>query len=282
MMNRILVCTDGSSYSLEACRFACWLASQNELSIDVLYVTDARQFEVATVADLSGSLGVQPYEGMLAQLHEVERMKSEFVWDQARQIFEKAGLVESLRYHHETGMLVDRISDYESRNDLIILGKRGEHANYAAQHLGSVLERTLRAVKTPCFITSRKFKTLRRLALAYDGGESARKALSFISSVSPFKDLEIHIVAVAESAYASNATANLAEAQELTKAMGIDPICQVLSGEVGFAISNYVVDANIDMLTVGAYGHSRIREFLIGSTTTELLCACNVPFLCFR
>lgn len=281
-MKRILVCTDGSSYSLESCRCACWLASQNKLSIDVLYVTDARQFEVATVVDLSGSLGVQPYEGMLAQLHAVERKKSEFVWEQARQIFEKAGLVECVRYHHETGMLVDRISDYDFQTDLILLGKRGEHANFAVQHLGSVLERTLRATKTPCLITNQKFKTLRRIALAYDGGESTCKALKFIAENMPFKALEIHIVAVAESAYESNATANLAEAQELLKELGIKPICQMLSGEVGFAISNYVEDADIDLLVVGAYGHSRIRDFLIGSTTTELLRACNVPFLCFR
>jgi nucleotide-binding universal stress UspA family protein len=209
-------------------------------------------------------------------------MKSEFVWEQARQIFEKAGLVECVRYHHETGMLVDRISDYDFRSDLILLGKRGEHANFAAQHLGSVLERTVRATKTPCFITSRKFKTLRRLALAYDGGESAHKALTFVAANRPFKDLEIHIVAVAECAFESNATVNLAQAQDLLKAKGITPICQVLSGEVGFAISNYVEDANIDILTVGAYGHSRIREFLIGSTTTELLRTCHVPVLCFR
>ena len=48
------------------------------------------------------------------------------------------------------------------------------------------------------------------------------------------------------------------------------------------AIATYVKDSGIHMLVLGAYGHSRIREFLIGSTTTELLRRCRVPVLCFR
>ena len=31
-----------------------------------------------------------------------------------------------------------------------------------------------------------------------------------------------------------------------------------------------------------AYGHSRIRSLLIGSTTTALLRACRIPVLVFR
>jgi len=56
----------------------------------------------------------------------------------------------------------------------------------------------------------------------------------------------------------------------------------VLSGEAETAIADYVQSAKIDLLVAGAYGHSRIRKLLIGSTTTELLRRCHVPVLCFR
>jgi nucleotide-binding universal stress UspA family protein len=33
---------------------------------------------------------------------------------------------------------------------------------------------------------------------------------------------------------------------------------------------------------MGAYGHSPIREFILGSTTTSLIRTCLVPILLFR
>ena len=56
----------------------------------------------------------------------------------------------------------------------------------------------------------------------------------------------------------------------------------MLSGVVEVAIADYVKGTRSGMLILGAYGHTRIRELLIGSTTTELLRNCHVPVLCFR
>ena len=36
------------------------------------------------------------------------------------------------------------------------------------------------------------------------------------------------------------------------------------------------------MLVMGAYGHSRIRNLIIGSTTTQMIGACKVPIMLFR
>ena len=38
----------------------------------------------------------------------------------------------------------------------------------------------------------------------------------------------------------------------------------------------------IDLLVMGAYGHSRVRSLIIGSTTTEMIRACKIPVLLFR
>ena len=36
------------------------------------------------------------------------------------------------------------------------------------------------------------------------------------------------------------------------------------------------------LLVMGAYGHSRIREFIVGSTTTALIRTVATPVLVFR
>jgi nucleotide-binding universal stress UspA family protein len=36
------------------------------------------------------------------------------------------------------------------------------------------------------------------------------------------------------------------------------------------------------LLVMGAYGHSRVRQLIIGSTTTEMIRSCKVPVLLMR
>ena len=281
-MKNLLICTDGSNYSQECCRYGAWLAKQTGASLDVLYVTDLRQFEIPVVADLSGSLGIQPYEGMISQLQEVEEHKAKFVEESALAIFETNGLLERVTFHHETGMLVDAIEAYVERADLILIGKRGENANFATQHLGSMLERVVRSVNKPCLVTSREFKPIDHVAIAYDDGVSCQRALEFMAKSELFRAFDLHVVTAAEGHQEDKAAEQLAEAERTMNACGLYPACQVLSGEAEIAIADYVKTAKIDLLVTGAYGHSRIRELLIGSTTTELLRRCHVPVLCFR
>lgn len=47
-------------------------------------------------------------------------------------------------------------------------------------------------------------------------------------------------------------------------------------------IAEIVEGDGMDILIMGAYGHSRIRSLVIGSTTTEMIRSCRVPVLLFR
>jgi nucleotide-binding universal stress UspA family protein len=282
-MKNILICTDGSSYSQEACLYGAWLSRETNARISVLYVTDLRQFEVPAVADFSGSLGIQPFEGMITQLQEVESIKADFVKEHALKTLKEAGVPEDrIKFHHETGLLVDVMSDYSDTADLVFLGKRGENANFASEHLGSMLERVLRSIDQPCLVTNRKFKAFKKVAIAYDGGESCRKSLEFLGAHEFFRALDLHLIVCVEGHKEEQATERLQAAEASLHKSGLYPHCQILTGEVETAIVDYVEHNAIDLLVVGAYGHSRIRELLIGSTTTELLRRCHVPVLCFR
>ena len=282
-MKNILICTDGSSYSHEACLYAAWLSQKTDAAISVLYVTDLRQFEIPAVADFSGSLGIQPFEGMITQLQEVEEVKADFVRKHALETLTKAGIEEGrITFHHETGMLVEVMTDYADVADIVLLGKRGENANFATEHLGSMLERVLRSLDKPCLVTNREFKPIDKVAIAYDGGESCQKALAYMGSHEIFRALDLHLIVCVEGHKEEKATERLKEAEAALHKAGVYPHCQILNGEVESAIVDFVKHSAIDLLVVGAYGHSRIRELLIGSTTTELLRRCHVPVLCFR
>ena len=281
-MNKILVCTDGSAYAFVCYDYAAWMAQRTGAALEVLYVSDLRQFEVPMVADLSGSLGAQPYQAVLGKLQEFEQERAKAILEQARQHFAAKTLPAGATYTHKLGFLVDTFDEFEWHVDLIMLGKRGENANFATEHLGSTMERVVRASRKPCLVTSRSFKPVERMLFAYDGGRSCQKALEFLATSSAFKDLELHLVTVAARAEEEVALATLHRAEGVLRAGGYAPVCQMLVGVVDNEISAYVEGRGINMLVMGAYGHSRIRQLVIGSTTTAMIRHCKVPVLLFR
>jgi nucleotide-binding universal stress UspA family protein len=43
-----------------------------------------------------------------------------------------------------------------------------------------------------------------------------------------------------------------------------------------------VAEANVGLVVMGAYGHSPLRRFIVGSTTTQMMQRCQAPLLLFR
>ncbi|MDR2863855.1 MAG: universal stress protein [Puniceicoccales bacterium] len=285
-MKKLLACIDGSLYGQTCCQYASWFSSKTGALADMLYVSELWQYEAPLVADFGGSLGAQPYMGLTAQLRQIEEEKSVVIKEYLHESFEKVGLGSRIVFHHRTGVLVDSIGEFEggeSPAELIIVGKRGEGANMAKAHLGANMERVVRATSLPCFVANREFFEPRNLLLAYDGSESAHKAVVWLgANKAAFEGLALHVVSVAKAGEGDKASARLSMAERALVSLGFTPKCQVLTGIPADAISAYQQSNDINLLLMGAYGHSRIRRLLIGSTTTELLQRCRVPVVLFR
>ncbi len=185
-MQRILVCTDGSAFSHSSYHYAAWLAQRLSAAVDVLYVTDDRGKASVQVTNLSGSIGIDSAQTLLNKMVELEHDKAKLDHERAHLLLQDAKHLlkqygaDEVSLTHETGFLVDSIYKFEDQADLIILGKRGAAADFASDHLGSKTERIVRASHKPCLVTSRYFKPIDRLLLAYDGSDSCQKMLQFM------------------------------------------------------------------------------------------------------
>ncbi len=281
-MKRLLVCIDGSRYGISCCRYAAWISSKIDLEIEVVYVTDLRQFEVPFVADLSGSLGIQPFQAVMGQLQELEEKKAEATLSQAAETIKEAGYSKPIKRTHKTGFLVDSLKELEADADMIVIGKRGENANFATEHLGSTMERVARASKKPCFVASREFKPVKRVLISYDGAASCQKAVEFVKNSPMFADTQIYLVTVSPNEEEEERLRKLKVAEDSLIEAGHQLTCQMLHGETAPAVIDYVRQNDIDLLVMGAYGHNRIRQLIIGSSTTEMLVGCQLPTLLFR
>jgi nucleotide-binding universal stress UspA family protein len=285
-MKRILLCTDGSVFAQSSYRYGAWFAERLGATVDVLYVTDARGQATAEASNLSGSIGLGASESLLKKLVEVEHERSKLNHERAKSILAEAE--QSLTSHgakavkliHKTGFLVDFLETLEADADLIVLGKRGEAAEFASGHLGANLERIVRASTKPCLVTSRQYQPIERVLVAYDGSASGQAMLNFVINAPLVQGLEVHILTVAKSSDDASAMAHLEQAKH--QAAGLQPVCTLATGNPEAAIAQYGDTHAISLLLMGAYGHRRIRHLVIGSTTAQVLRSSPIPVLVFR
>jgi nucleotide-binding universal stress UspA family protein len=160
------------------------------------------------------------------------------------------------------------------------MGKRGEHADFASLHLGTNLERVIRASIRPVLVASRKFEPIAKFLIAYDGGDSVGKAIRFAIEQPLLKGLSCHLLRAGK--IDANAEWYLQEAAGKLQAAGYAVTVQALSGHPEEVIAGAVKQEGVQLLVMGAYGHSRIRNLIVGSTTTAMVRTCPVPILMFR
>ena len=178
------------------------------------------------------------------------------------------------------GALVDVLLEAEPQVRLFVIGKRGEHADVAAGHLGSNLERVVRAVHRPVLVASRGFRPVQCFAIAFDGSPTTRRCVEMVCASPLLKGLDAHLLMAGNDDATHRDAANWARAQ--LAAAGFAPALAIEPGRAAEVIARHVAAEHIDLLVMGAYGHSRIRTMIVGSTTTELLRTCTIPILLLR
>ncbi len=284
-MTKVLSCLDGSVYADSVTDHAAWAALSLKASVELLHVLGRR--DVSTAApDLSGSIAADAQQHLLAELAALDadraklvQKRGRLILDAARERLVAAGVADvtiSLRH----GDLLEAITEREPDAALVVIGKRGEAADFASLHLGSNLERVVRSTHKPILVASRAFRPIHRILIAFDGGPSALKAVDHVSRSPLFAGLAVDIVMAGAPSPENQRKLDNAVAQ--LKAGGLQATARVELGQADAVIAGIVGKDGIDLLVMGAYGHSRIRNLIIGSTTTEMIRSCKIPVVLFR
>ncbi|MCX6900844.1 MAG: universal stress protein [Verrucomicrobia bacterium] len=280
MIKSILFCTDGSEYSSVAGDYAIWLAQKLKARIVALHVTDVRLLEAPLLADLSGAIGAQPYQALLPQLQEMQKQRAGVILNAVADRCHKAGVQCSTL--HRTGSVVENIAEEETRTELVVLGQRGEHAQAIGQFLGSSVERVVRRSIKPCLVTPAKFRELRQVLVAYDGSAQSSKSLQVAVELCQALGLKLSIVTVVPAPPEMGVNDAMEDAVRTAKDHGIEPSAETLVGHPEQQILECTERRRADLIVMGAYGHTRIRELILGSTTTHVIRKSDVPVLLTR
>ena len=281
----ILACTDGSQYAQSIYQHTAWVAKKLDASVHVLHMLNPHH-EEPVKTNYSGSMGVGARTALLNELVELEAARAKVAQKRGQAILEDAEAalqtegIENVQADQKHGKLSDEIQNYECDADLVVLGKRGNNADFEKGHLGSNLERVIRSCQHPVLVTSRTFTPLKNFALAFDGGSSAKKAVEYAVSRPLLKGMHCYLLHVGSGN--TKIEAQLAEAQNQLKDAGYEVTIEQRDGEPEKVIGEIISHEHIDLLVMGAYGHSQIRHLIVGSTTTAMIREVKIPVLLFR
>jgi nucleotide-binding universal stress UspA family protein len=284
-MSRIIALVDGSIYAESVCDHAAWIAAQTGAGVELLHVLGHRR-GAGEPNNLSGNIALGARSSLLRDLSErdaetakISQKSGRAILDVAKARLEAAG-IGNVTARLRIGDIAEEVSEYEADTDMIVIGKRGDAADFAMLDLGSNLERIVRSSRKPVVVAARTFAPVKRLLVAFDGGASSRKAVDYISSNSLFDKISCRLLTAGPDTTENRD--RLARARATLEAAGHDVEAQIVQGPPELLIASAVETDDIDLLVMGAYGHSRIRRLIIGSTTAEMIRLCKIPVLLFH
>jgi nucleotide-binding universal stress UspA family protein len=161
------------------------------------------------------------------------------------------------------------------------MAKKGEHFHLKEGGLiGSVAEIVIRNSGKPVMVTPETFREIESMGLAYDGSAPARKALELSLNISEKTKWPITVLIVNSD---SAKTAELsAQIEKMTQDSPADCETIISSGKETDEILKFIQEGAVELMVMGAYGQNRLREWLLGSTTSNIIRKSPIPVLLTR
>lgn len=276
MFKRILVPTDASEAAAAGVRYAVAFASLQHASLVVLHVVDIKLLEGPFLRDLSASLGAAPYvnyQGNIAMLLD-ERGKAALNYAE--------GLCKAQGIPCETclvtGIVPRVICEKASLVDLIIMGRTGEHNQFLEGLAGSTTEAVVRRAGIPVLVTAWDTPACNRILLAYDGSKHAKKAVKITADWAENRSNQILCLTIDDSLESTL----LDEVKQYLSSRQVNISYEIRKGIAGEEIVSFAKECDADMIVMGAYGHSKLRELVLGSTTSYVINHAGCPALLVR
>ena len=121
--------------------------------------------------------------------------------------------------------------------------------------------------------------TLERVLVCWDGGRTAARA---VADAMPFltRAKAVDLVIVAEERKNDEVT-GVRMSEHLARHGATVSVKRIAKGDLSVqdAILSYAADSSADFMVMGGYGHSRLREFILGGVTRSILNSMTVPVL---
>ncbi len=284
MFREIIVCADGSTQSLVACRAAAELARKFDSHITVINVFNAYYADPAY-------MGVWAMSTNSDDIKEMMTTQKAAIEQSVRPVFEATGVPFQLIQEsgHPTSVIL-RVAEQKGA-DLIVLGSRGK-GGFENLLLGSVSDSVLHHAKCPVLIAHGDSETCRetgfkRVLLATDGSTEAWKATKTALTLSRSFNLSLDVLNVTEK------DASEAEETCLLDQIRWDLDCRAKEHNVSFCLNyesgnpaemilRFADEHETDLIVLGSRGRGGFKSLLLGSVSHQVIHHAHCPVLIVR
>lgn len=275
MIKHILVPTDGSEQALIGAKYAVGVAKHLGASVHGLFVVDIKLLEGPILRDVSASLGTAPFANYQGNISMILEQRGEAALEVVSKKCADAGVPSTIE--QATGVVSRMIVEKSELRDLVVMGRSGEHSQWLEGLLGSTTQAVVRNTRRPVLVTAQDTPKCSKFVVAYDGSPHSKHALKVAAEYAGAWKAPLDVLAVG-----TDMVSVVAEARGYLEPHGLETQYDTREGDPSETIVAFAGESGADLLIMGAYGHTKVRELVVGSTTAYAMNHAPCPLLLTR
>lgn len=277
-MNRVIACIDSSPCVNAVAEAAAWIAQKTGRELVLLQVLDYYPASYH-LGEISGVIGFESNAMLLKELAELEQKQSELALDYSNNLLkhisqliqEKFSLTPS--HIQEKGDFLEQSFNALREDDIALIGRVGERSAEKNKSLGSNVENFIRGAKCTVMTVGETFKPPTRFIFAYEDSPTCKNMMQRVAKSDFLRQLQCHLLYVGDHPEILNTPS------QFLKDEGLDVVVEYRYGDVAENILDYQNQHQIQLIVLGAYSRSKVRQFFLGSITTNIFRNATVPLL---
>ena len=277
-MKRVIACIDSSPCINALAEAAAWIATQTQRELVLLQVLDYYPASYH-LGEISGVIGFESNAMLLKELAELEQKQSELALDYSNNLLHHISNMIQEKYEivptqiQEKGDFLEQSFSVLNEDDIVVIGRVGEKSAERNKALGSNVENFIRGANCTVMTVGEHFKAPTRFIFAYEYSPTCIKMMKRIAQSDLLKLLQCHLLYVGDHPEVLN------EPADFLTAAGLDVVVEYRYGDVAENILDYQREHGIQLIVLGAFSHSKIHQFFLGSITTNIFRNSTVPLL---
>lgn len=276
-LKNILIPIGGSNYSKSALHYAIMFAKKFKAELFGIYVKDIRFFKGPWFNFVRNPLMSRPY-------FKLEKDNISSALDarasKIKDYFISECQYNDVKYSFQIlrGLVSDAILDSTRDIDLVIMGKKGEHASWLKRHLGSTSTRVIHKIDKPLLVVEDKMPPeIKKVLLCYAGGYFAKNALELTQYIIEKTKFELYILTIATEK--TRAIKVQKEARDYFSSKKINAHYLLTFGELEEEVMKIIKIEEIDILVLGTSLHRSYEDFLSLCLADRILYDSTIPIL---
>lgn len=277
-MKRVIACIDSSPCIDALAEAAAWVAKQTQRELVLLQVLDYYPASYH-LGEISGVIGFESNAMLLKELADLEQKQSEIAIDYSNNLLNH--ISERIKKNYgldtihiqEKGDFLEQSFQILQPDDIVVIGRVGERSAEKKKPMGTNVENFIRGANCTVLTVGEHFKPPTRFIFAYEYSPTCLKVMKRIADSDLLRLLQCHLV------YVGDHKEVLQEPLDYLSKAGLNVVSEYRYGDAAENILSYQQEQGIQLIVLGAFSHSKIHQFFLGSIATTIFRKSKVPLL---